>query len=54
MTVLSVIIPTRDRCSMLMEALPPLLQDPGVGEVVVVDDGSTDGTSAALDDLARA
>jgi lipopolysaccharide transport system ATP-binding protein len=48
MTVLSVIIPTRDRCGMLMDALDPVLGDAGVGEVVVVDDGSTDGTREAL------
>lgn len=40
----SVIIPTRNRCHLLARALPPLLADPAVREVLVCDDGSTDPT----------
>lgn len=42
----SVIIPTRNRCHLLARALPPLLADPAVREVLVCDDGSTDHTPA--------
>lgn len=50
---LSVVIPTRDRCDLLADVLAPLLDDPGAAEVVVVDDGSTDGTAELLAGLAR-
>jgi glycosyltransferase involved in cell wall biosynthesis len=50
----TVVIPTRDRWSLLSTyALPSALGQEGVElEVVVADDGSVDGTSARLDDLA--
>lgn len=51
---LSVVIPTRDRCDLLSEVLRPLLDDPAASEVVVVDDGSRDGTAALVHDLAAA
>ena len=49
---LSVVIPTRDRRGQLSEVLAPLLTDPGASEVVVVDDGSQDGTAELVEELA--
>jgi len=40
----SVVIPTRNRRRLLERTLAPFRGDPAVHEVVVVDDGSTDGT----------
>ena len=48
---LSVVIPTRDRCSILHSTLNALDSQEGLDgslEVIVVDDGSTDDTSAML------
>lgn len=45
---LSVIIPTYDRRLMVMEAVDSILRAAGDVEVVVVDDGSTDGTADLL------
>lgn len=54
---LSVVMPTMNKVDMLSKALAALLiQDPGPGrrfEVVVVDDGSTDGTAAFLKEQAQ-
>jgi glycosyltransferase involved in cell wall biosynthesis len=49
----SVVVPTRDRWPLLStSALPSALRQEDVAvEVVVVDDGSTDGTAAALAEL---
>jgi glycosyltransferase involved in cell wall biosynthesis len=45
----SVIIPTRDRCALVVEAVESVLAQRGVeAEVIVVDDGSTDATRQAL------
>ena len=55
MAELSVIIPTRDRRDVLLETLRRLArQADGAGpvEVIVVDDGSNDGTRAAVSSLA--
>ncbi len=55
--ILSVVIPTRDKRDLLGRALAALTAQeglPGDWEVVVVDDGSTDGTAASLAERARA
>lgn len=50
----SVVIPTRDRCENVVRVVRRVLEDPGEDlEVVVVDDGSTDGTSRALQEIAE-
>jgi glycosyltransferase involved in cell wall biosynthesis len=47
--VLSVVVPTYNRAPVLARCLDALAaQDPAPDEVVVVDDGSTDGTRAVL------
>jgi glycosyltransferase involved in cell wall biosynthesis len=51
MPVVSVVIPTRDRLQMLHQALASVLQQEVDLEVVVVDEASSDGTSAYLADL---
>jgi glycosyltransferase involved in cell wall biosynthesis len=46
---LTVVIPTRDRAALLRDSLRSVLAQRDVGlEVIVVDDGSTDGTPALL------
>ncbi|MFP5371039.1 MAG: glycosyltransferase, partial [Actinomycetes bacterium] len=42
----SVIVPARDEAQRIGPLLAALARDPHVGEVVVVDDESTDGTAA--------
>jgi glycosyltransferase involved in cell wall biosynthesis len=50
----SVVIPTYNRAGMLREALESVLgQTLPAAEVLVVDDGSTDGTAQVVEDLAR-
>lgn len=51
--LVSVVIPTYNRKSSINEVLTPLLNDPGVGEIVIVDDGSTDGTTEFLSQWAK-
>ena len=54
---LSVVVPTFNRRSILARTIPALLNQRDVGadlEVIVVVDGSTDGTLALLDDLGTA
>ena len=41
----TIVIPTRDGRELLQEMLPPLLAQLNDGEVIVVDNGSTDGTT---------
>ena len=45
---LSVIIPTFNRCDLVVEAIASVIAATGDMEVVVVDDGSTDGTAEAV------
>lgn len=48
MTRLSVVIPTRDRRDRVVEVARAVLGDPAVDELIVADDGSSDGTGEAL------
>jgi len=48
----SVIIPTRDRCALVVEAVQSVLAQRGIEpEIIVVDDGSADATSQAMQRL---
>lgn len=49
---LSILIPTYNDASILPETLAPLLRDPATGEIVVVVDGSRDGSYELLADMA--
>jgi glycosyltransferase involved in cell wall biosynthesis len=53
MTSVSVIIPTYNRAEMLAQVLPSYLQFAVVGEVLIVDDGCTDGTADLVAGLAQ-
>lgn len=46
----SVVMATYNRSSLLPTALDALLEQPGLDEIVVVDDSSTDTTASALED----
>lgn len=50
---LSVLIPTYNNADLLGDALPPLLGDDATGEVVVVVDGSRDGSMEVLEAMAQ-
>lgn len=52
LTGVSVVMPTYQRAAVLPRVLAPLLEDPALGELIVVVDGSTDATRAVLSDLA--
>lgn len=54
MPAISVVIPTKNRCRFLQRVLPIYLSQPEVAEVVVVVDGSTDGTLEYLETFAVA
>jgi glycosyltransferase involved in cell wall biosynthesis len=49
----SVVVPTYNRASALRELLSPLLADPFPIEVIVVVDGSEDGSMEVLDEIER-
>jgi len=49
---LSIVIPTYNDASILPDTLAPLLRDPATGEIVVVVDGSRDGSYELLADIA--
>jgi GT2 family glycosyltransferase len=51
---IAVVMPTHNRAGSLEAALAPLLADPNLTELVVVDDGSIDSTPAVLDRLCQA
>lgn len=51
---ITIVIPTRDRIRALTAVWPSYLLHPDVGRIVVVDDGSTDGTAAAVEAWSRA
>lgn len=45
---ITIVIPTRDGLELLREMLPPLLPQLRHGEIIVIDNGSTDNTAAWL------
>jgi len=52
-TPVSIVVPTYNRLRVLRETIHSYLDQPRMGEVVVVDDGGGDGTFAWLSALAR-
>ena len=50
---ISVVIPTKDRLPYLQKVLPSYLMQKEVREIVVIIDGSTDGTREFLEDYCR-
>jgi glycosyltransferase involved in cell wall biosynthesis len=50
---ISVVIPTKDRLSYLQKVIPSYLMQEEVREIVVIIDGSTDGTLEFLEDFCR-
>lgn len=53
MSGVSVIVPVRDAAETVAAAVTSVLTESRVREVIAVDDGSTDGSAARLDDVAR-
>jgi cellulose synthase/poly-beta-1,6-N-acetylglucosamine synthase-like glycosyltransferase len=50
-TTVSVLLPVRDEAHRVSDCLRSLRDQPGVDEVLVLDDGSTDGTAALVESL---
>ena len=51
--VISVVVPTYGRCAELEATLSPLLRERNVGEIVVVVDGSFDGSWELLTEISK-
>jgi len=51
--MITIVIPTRNRIKALEAVWPSYLVHPGVSRIVVVDDGSTDGTEQRVRELAN-
>src|SRR4051794_23694299 len=54
MTTVSVVIPTYNRAARLRAVVDPLLADPSLHELIVVVDGSRDGSIELLEEIAVA
>ena len=48
---LSVVIPCFNEAERIQQCIDRVLEQPAVGEVIVIDDGSTDGTSLILNEI---
>ena len=48
---LSVVIPCFNEAERIQQCIDRVLEQPVVGEVIVIDDGSTDGTSLILNEI---
>ena len=53
MNELSVVVPCFNEIDTIIELLEKVLGQPSVGQVVVVDDGSTDGSVARLQNFSH-
>jgi len=53
MKFVSVIIPTRNRAAFLEKVFPTYLSQKSLGELIIINDGSTDGTGKLIYQLAK-